>query len=285
MLKTVIIVWRCRPDILFVQNPSMLLAVFATCFVKPILRIPIVVDRHSNFLLFDKKQPLLKRIVFNLLSNLSIYNADLTIVTNDFLANHIDISGGRPFVLPDKLPDLKSDSSNERMDGGGMSLLVISSFGKDEPFPEIWKAVELADLSNLKVFVTGDFRKLAVDLVREKPKNVELTGFIPDNEFDQLLMDVDAVMVLTTVEYVLLCGCYEAVSAEKPLITSSTMVLKDLFDEAIFVEPDFESIAHGIKRCFSDLLSNKNKTIAMKRTIGAEWNEKFGLLGSIVNNF
>ena len=62
-----------------------------------------------------------------------------------------------------------------------------------------------------------------------------------------MLFSVDAVMVLSTAIHTMLCGCYEALGAEKPLITSNQIVLREYFSGAVFVENTTIGISNGIK--------------------------------------
>ena len=279
--KTFSLVRKKRPNVLFVQNPSMVLAFFSTCFLKPIFSLPVVVDRHSNFLLTPKKRSLLKEYLFNFLSYITIRHTDLTIVTNRGLAHVVRVLGGRPFVLPDKIPALspikKKDSS------GGKKVLVISSFAEDEPIQEIWQAFAKEEMSSFSVYMSGNSTKVS-KLHHAIPRNITLTGFLPDDDFVDLLFEVDAVMVLTKMEYTLLCGCYEAVSAEKPLITSNSAVLRQLFIGAMFVENDPDSIANGVQKIFLELPQHKAKSAAMKKELIQKWDEHFEALKRILKN-
>src|SRR5690606_21870011 len=47
-LKTIFFLLRIRANIIYCQNPSIVLTTIV-CFLKPILGYKVVVDRHSNF--------------------------------------------------------------------------------------------------------------------------------------------------------------------------------------------------------------------------------------------
>ena len=116
--QTLVVCLKIRPDVLFVQNPSMILAVFA-CFIKFFIRFKLVVDRHSSFRVGKSYVSAIDRSFFlrnldRILNRISVGYADLTIVTNDYLAQVVEDYGGRPAILPDKIPDLSSDSQISR---------------------------------------------------------------------------------------------------------------------------------------------------------------------------
>ena len=280
--KTMSLVMKERPAVLFVQNPSLVLAFFSVYFLKPIFSLPIVVDRHSNFLLTPKKRSLLKEYLFNCLSYISIRHADLTIVTNDDLEHVVLILGGNSFVLPDKIPTLCS-TYKKKAPGNGKKILVIASFADDEPIQEIWDAFRKEGMESFSVYMSGNSTNWN-ESKGDKPQNIILTGFLPEKEFINLLFEVDVVIVLTKMEYILLCGCYEAIAAEKPLITSNTTVLRKLFKGAMFVNNDFDSIAEGVQKIFLELPKYKDNSKDMKEELIQKWDERFKNLKYMLNN-
>ncbi|MBU1389737.1 MAG: glycosyltransferase [Proteobacteria bacterium] len=262
-----------KPSVLFVQNPSILLACFSTCFIKYIFKIPVIVDRHTNFLLANRDRFILTEAVFHFFSYLSIRFADLTIVTNEDLSHIIYLLGGRPFVLTDKIPDFKSVKINkEHSDNRNPSFLFITSFAADEPINEFIEGCSKLEDKGLTFYVSGNYNKLGANKINQIPRCIKLTGFVSETDFVRLLFSVDIVIVLTTCEYTLLCGCYEALAANKILITTRTNVLKKVFSEAIFVDNTPDSIVDGIQRALKELHSNHMNTQIMKNNIIKEWN-------------
>ena len=280
IFKTITIVRHEKPSIILVQNPSMLLALLATCVLKPLFKFPVIVDRHSNFLLTTQQKLSFVHILLRLMSFISIRKADITIVTNEDLGHVIKVDGGNVFVLPDKIP-IFNDRKIKKKDRPP-SVLLISSFGRDEPIEDVWEASRILEHDNVNIFVSGNYRKLPNKLIKNKPNNVILTGFLEDQKFIDLLFNVDVIMVLTKAEYTLLCGCYEALAAEKPLITSDTKVLKELFEEAIFVSSSPVSIATAIRTALNDVNFYASKTKKMKRKISSEWAVKIAEFNKII---
>ncbi|MFW8600790.1 glycosyltransferase [Desulfobacterota bacterium M19] len=274
LIATLHIVKQNRPAILFVQNPSMILACFASCFLKYLFRIPIVVDRHTNFFLTRDHRITLREVIFHFLSYLSIRSADLTIVTNKELSHVVRVLGGVPFVLTDKIPNFNINKvTKHKLNPKGLSIFFITSFAKDEPFNEVFKASRRLAEQNIVFYVSGNFAKQGNDIINNTPNCVNLTGFLSDEDFASMLFSADIVMVLTTAEYTLLCGCYEAVAAQKPLITTSTEVLRKVFPGAVFVTNNADSIVEGILEISKSLNDYTNKTNRMKDQIKKNWNE------------
>lgn len=281
LYRTLVVVMRSKPNVLLIQNPSMILAVFCVYFIKPLLSIPIVIDRHSNFLLTPKKRSWFKEFLFNFLSYATIRHAELTIVTNDDLAHVVRVLGGRVFVLPDKIPLLSP--ARKRDFFGEKKVLVVSSFAEDEPYEEVWQAFQKSEMDCFSVYMSGNPKKIS-KLLPQVPQNIVLTGFLSNDDYVDLLFQVDVVVVLTKMDYTLLCGCYEAISAEKPVITSNSAVLNQLFSGALFVDNNPDSIAAGVCQIFKELPLYKIQSCSMKKELSEQWNERFMNLKKLVNS-
>jgi len=265
--RTIQILIKTRPEIVFVQNPSMILAAFA-CLYKILTGTPVVVDRHTTFLL-DRVYPWTFRlIIFKLFHLFTIKWADLTIVTNEFLANIVSGMNGKPYILPDPLPNISM--FNKCTLRGKMNILMISSFGVDEPISEVTKAMGSFN-EEVFLYVTGNDKKIDNKTKESAPPNVIFTGFLDDKDFVNMLFSVDAIMVLTTAESCMLCGCYEAVAAKKPLITSDKEELKKYFSGAVFVDNTALGIKHGIIEVKDNLDTHKKEIIALQNKLVDQW--------------
>ena len=273
--RTVALLVRHRPRHLFVQNPSMVLAALA-CSYGMLTGNVVVVDRHTTFLLNKPKRLSVRRTVFLALHRFTLRTASLTIVTNDYLANLVRQEGGRPIVLADPLPSLSPTAAPPLQ--GQRNVLVISSFGEDEPIAEVLEACRQLGVPDVRVFISGNPRKGTADWPARAPSNVTFTGFIPGQDFVNLLFEADAVVVLTKADHTMLCGCYEAVAAGKPLITSDKEELRQYFRGAEFVEAEADSIRSGLRRVLDDLSTYKARTLAMQDEISRSWTRAFAAL-------
>jgi glycosyltransferase involved in cell wall biosynthesis len=254
----------------------MILAALA-CLVRPFQRYFLVVDRHTTFRLNKPHSGSLRTNIFMWLHRYTLKNADLTIVTNQYLSSIVEGLGGRALVLPDKLPDLYPKSPVKLK--SAVNLLMISSFGQDEPLEEVIKAcVELERTHDFTVYVTGNFKKAPPELIARAPSNLQFTGFLSEQAFVDMLYSVDGVLALTTSDYCMLCGCYEAVAANKPLVTSDKSVLREYFEGALFVDSDANSIASGIAALLADLPGAEGRTNAMHEKISGRWEAQFSQL-------
>ncbi|PAU81216.1 hypothetical protein CK501_06555 [Halovibrio salipaludis] len=116
------------------------------------------------------------------------------------------------------------------------------------------------------------------------PDNVELTGFVSNQEYDELLVAADAVMALTSAEWCLVCGGYEAIGAAKPLITSATETLKDFYGEdATFTGHTQQEIAAAIEDVREQGMSLYERGLNIKKVRKESWARDFNELQAYVS--
>ncbi|MCK0105470.1 glycosyltransferase [Marinobacter sp. S0848L] len=244
-VKTISIIYRYRKGMVVVQNPSRILAALAA-LMKLIFRFPLIVDRHTNFRI-GKGFTLNPAIWFVILcSEFSLRVADLTIVTNDFLKDLVERKGGRALVLHDKIPCMKQPEKILDLPRG-VNILFVCSYAPDEPYREVVSAARLLS-SDFHIHITGNYHKASLgDIGQDLPPNIHLLGYVSNEEYDAYMFNCDVVLVLTTSEWVVVCGGYEALAVEKPLITSSTTALREFYQGyACHTEPSAQAIANAI---------------------------------------
>jgi glycosyltransferase involved in cell wall biosynthesis len=279
---TLMAIARRRPRCVIVQNPSMALAGL-TALIRPIFRYRLIVDRHSNFKFPTMDNPALKYRVFHWLSRMTIRAADLTIVTNDFLARTVDSWGGRSFILEDKLPDLHLAQPEELSDE--QSLLYVASFSADEPVEAVIDAARQLE-GEATLYISGNPARLDPGIRASLPPNVHLTGFLPEAHFQSLMASVDVVIGLTRQDHTLLCCAYEAVSLGKPLVLSDTMALRRYFRRgAVYTGHQPEQLAEAFRSALRerDLLAEQAQGLAV--SLEKEWQPRFSALVAIVRQY
>ena len=127
-------------------------------------------------------------------------------------------------------------------------ILVICSFSVDEPVDVIIESI--CRLPDYNFIITADINKLQSPQSQRlcECNNVKLTGFLPTQEYQDLLCSSVAALVLTTRDYTQPSGACEALSSNTQLIVSETSLTKKLFgDWAIFVDNSVDSIVSAIE--------------------------------------
>lgn len=277
-IKTIWLLMVHRPKVLFIQNPSILLNLLA-CWLKPVFRYQLVADRHSNFRLLTASSKQLKWKFFHRISRYTIKKSDLTIVTNTYLKELVESWGGRAFVLPDAVPLLPfSQSGAFKLPDKSTNIVYICSYAIDEPLEAVKEAFALNP--ELKFYITGKPKNTDES---EWSKNVTLTGFLKEEEYQSLLNGVDIILVLTTADHLLLCGAYEAVSLGKPLVTSDSETLKNYFSKgSVYCDNSGQGISDAIRTAVIQRTQITEEMIDFRENIDKTWDLKFQILLSEV---
>lgn len=239
-LRTLGLLRRTRPGVLFVQNPSLALTALAV-LVRGMFGYYLVVDAHN-----EGVRPFARRGGFvQWLTRRLLHDADATIVTNAALAKDVDAAGGRALVLPDSLPqpELPRNTSAESEDTP--DVVVISSFMSDEPVAEIVAAATM--LPDVRFAFTGDARRFRRGQI-ELPPNVRLTGYLAERAFWRLLSQAPVICDLTLKPDCLVCGAYEALALAKPMVLSDNPATRELFGPAaVLTNNEAEDIARAAR--------------------------------------
>lgn len=225
-----------RPRFIVAQCPPTYAALPAW-----LTRIPYIIDAHNPMLQVDMWQsiPFAKTL---------LNNADAIIVHNSemlALAKQ-KYSSARLFNISDPVEFIanKRDSPLQPR-----QILVIASFDPwDEPVELIVSVVE--NLTDYQFVITADPDKLASELreTLESLDNVTLTGFLPVDDYHDVLCSSVAALVLTTSEGTQPSGACEALSADTQLVVSRTSLTEELFGEwAVLVENSEKSIEVAIR--------------------------------------
>lgn len=248
LFKTFRVIRSKKPDIIFSQNPSIVLS-FCCVLFKKLLSYTVVVDEHNAGLFpLDGRDRLL-----NWIAQYIVRNADAVIITNASLANYCRSWRGNPIVVEDPLPDFEEQYAANLPVFSGLAkenerpfeLLFICTWAPDEPYLNVLQAAEAFSSETLKITVTGNYNgKLNVS---ELPDCVHLTGFLSKQDYVSQLANTDGVLVLTTREDCLNCGAYEAVSLLKPGILSDTSALRQYFSSGfLFTDNSVGDLIHRI---------------------------------------
>ena len=267
LTRTILILIKEKPKLVITQSPSNVLALFMVTMGR-FFTDKIVIDAHNGGV-----RPFHAKFHFILPIFAFIHKkADLVIVTNKALAEVIADNKGKSFILEDKLPQFQSIKRKQL--SGGFNLVSICTFEADEPFQEIIQAASLID-QNIKIYITGNYSKIGSDSIDSASSNVIFTGYLPEAEYISLLSSCDAIIDLTNEPDCLVCGAYEAVSLEKPLLLTKTTALKNYFyTGVVFTENTSDKIADAISTVILKKDALNKQIYALKHEITADFDEK-----------
>jgi hypothetical protein len=230
-VRTLALLVRMRPRALVIVAPP---------FIAPLVAVPVArllgartaVDVHSGALL-DRRWmgtgPLLR---------LAARLADGAVVTLPTLAPRVRRNA---LVIPDPLPRIEVGPLDVEAD----LVVGVCGWAPDEPIESL---IQSANGRPWRLVLTGRTRG-----VWKLPPNVALAGFLPDDAYHRLLASAACVVVLTTRGDTLLSGLWEAISLERPAVTSDTAALRATFGGAVrYATADAASIRSAIDATLAD---------------------------------
>ena len=251
LFQTLRLIRSEKPDVVFCQNPSIVLSFFCV-LLRKLFSYTVIVDEHNAGLFpLDGKSRLL-----NVIARYIVRKADAVIVTNTSLAQQCTQWGGSPIILEDPLPDFAGQYAIESPVFGNekrrpFKLLFICTWASDEPFMNVLRAAEAFPEETLRITITGNPKGKADSA--QVPASVHLAGFLSKPDYVKQLARADGVLVLTTRQNCLNCGAYEAVSLLKPGILSDTAALRSYFTGGfLFTDNSVESLKHNIQALIDD---------------------------------
>lgn len=249
---TLILLLRRRPLFVFVTNPPVF-AIIPVYLYCTLFRARLLIDFHSGCLLEARWRRWLWMQKF------FARRALLNLVHNDDNARDFESWGVPYLVFPSLPPEITVAAKAETRERP--TAVYICSFKNDEPVDTFLAAART--IPDVDFHVTGR----APDGVRATlSSNVKLTGFLPENDYNELLGSADIIIALTTRPGTLLYGAQEAISLGKPLVLSRTPTLESYFaGGTIFVENTVQDLGTGIR----DALAREEE-LAKRMTAFAE---------------
>jgi hypothetical protein len=271
-IRTLRLLSQEKPDVVFCQNPSQVLAALL-CILKSVFSYVLVVDRHTNFALHTINSRNPKWVIFHTLSRYSIRRADRTIVTNTPLADVVVNMGGRATVLPDKLPKLKY--LNKIRLKGRIKFLFICTFSADEPVQKVCEVFSRLP-NDYCLYVTGNFMKYKDWQRPRETSNIILLGYLPEKTYQEYLYSCDVTIVLTSQQMTLNCGSYESIMAGKPQIIAESEVIRDYFNlGAVYTELTVNSIMNAVLESEKNLDDLQKQVELLRPAMEVRWMKIF----------
>lgn len=273
-MRTLALLVRRRPRVVFVQSPPSPLVMIVWAYTK-VSRARFVVDAHSCAM----------RSVYwtrpRWLSRALTRDAAATIVTNDHYAGTVRTEGGTGLVIRD-VPLSWGGATPPGPTDDPFTVMVVNTFGPDEPLPRILEAA--AAVPDVTFSITGDLARVG-GTPPAAPPNVRFTGFLPDAEYRELMASAGAVMCLTTHDHTMQRGACEALWAGRPIITSSWGLLRDYFDAGtVHVEATAEEIADAVRTIAQDRHTFERGIADLQTRRRTEWEGAAASLASALGS-
>ena len=249
-----------KPDVIIIQLPPTPL-LYVVWLYRLINGAKIILDCHNGmFFGAWHKWPFCKRLLLK---------SESIVVHNEDVIEKAKTVGINTIVIRDPLPVLCADAVVGidlfvKMGLHGKNYVIVpGNMALDEPLEEIFDA---ALLTPQIYYVFTWFKEKLPDTLRKRiPKNVILTGFLKEEEFNYLFANATAALVLTKREGTQQSGAIEAISLEVPLILSNLRTCRRLFgDVADFVENSAIPISEAVSFICHDRKLRKNEIRCFK---------------------
>jgi len=270
-MQTLRLLFQKRPRVVIVQSPPSFAVLFVALYCK-ITNSRYVIDAHSDA--FQRAIWTRPKWLYDWVTR----NAVLTLVTDHFFRTILEQDGGRAMVLRDPV-DAATLSPVQRQEQ--FSVTVVNTFARDEPLEAVLQAA--AGLPDVHFSVTGKRSRANPDLLKQAPSNVVFTDFLPDEIYYQLLRSSHAVMSLTTRDHTLQCGACEALSLERPIITSDWPLLREYFNRGtVHVNNTPSGIRQGIESLKQDYNRYETEVAELRQIRRQEWQFQSAELAELI---
>lgn len=269
-IKTLVKLFSAKPDVVFtfqahpfVTAAGFFYKFFSECKVVPDLHTAAYTDYDFFFA--------------RVLSLFLWKRSDLILVHNEesseYLKARFPAVKKKLFVLEDPLPEFKTEFSEEsKSQSTFMKAVFVNRFSADEPVEEFLNAA--LRHSEVSFSITGDTRLADFPIDRYERRNIEFTGFIPDEAYVRLLRSADFIVALTTRNMTLLSGGYEALALAKPVIVSDTSTLRNYFGDAALYVGSSSEIGIALSRMEADSKRLREKVFQLRQVKQHEWSKK-----------
>jgi glycosyltransferase involved in cell wall biosynthesis len=273
-LRTLSLLFRKRPKLVFVQSPPGLAVLFVALYCM-LTGSQYIVDAHSAALqlsVWTKPRWFWAALARKALA---------TIVTNEHFAQLIRGWGARALIIRD-IPTTFPESGIYPLNGN-FNVTVVNTFSADEPLEQVLEAAH--DMDGVHFYITGRVSRGEPGLVERAPANVTFTDFLSTEQYYALLRGGHAVMCLTTRDNTMQRGACEALSLAKPIITSHWPLLREYFHQGtVHVDNTSVGIRQGVGEMVSRYEEYKSEIRALRVRQQAEWQEKLSELVTLIKS-
>lgn len=253
-IRTFRILWRERPEFIFVANPPYFSALVVWFYTR-LRGGRYVLDSHTGAFL-ERKWTWLRS-----LHRFLVRRAAVSIVTNEELGRIVEEWGGRYFVIGDVPTEFDPQPV---ADLPRPYVTVVNTFSYDEPIEEVLAAA--GQLPEVNFAVTGDTAHCPPTVRDLAPVNLQFLGFTSMQEYADRLSSSDLAVVLTTENYTMQRGAYEAVSMGVPVVTSDWPILRETFaGGAVFCDNTADGIARAIREVLDDQIAFRQGVQALRQ--------------------
>ncbi len=280
-LWTIWVLFRKRPQIIFLQLSFLLLLVASIYKLLCFNKVVIIADCHTKAL--RRKAKGFWNVLFWPLKKWSFQKVNVSIVHNQGMKTDIEELHDNYFILPDKIPEYRYKINKNKQERGTYCVYV-SSFARDEPRNEIFKVAEILSSEAINIYWTGKVPASLAGADNDYP-NLKFTGYMDFQQYVDLLGNADCILALTSEEDCLQSGAYEALNVNTPMVLSDTEALKSYFNgAALYTTHKPADIAENIKNAIHSKESLLDRLKKVKKNKRMEFEQLTNKLSEVIQD-
>jgi glycosyltransferase involved in cell wall biosynthesis len=255
-LKTLIILARTRPRVVYAQNPPVFCPFTCLLYCR-LSGARLVIDHHSVWSVktLGGGSPLSKGIGF--LERVVSRAADANTAPHSLWARMLTKMGARRvLVYHDYVPkNMRRPDPSLREEMAETPVLAIASHG-GHPLERLEvesAAVGKARSAGASLVISGPREKLAPRFASiTLPANVRYAGFLERETYETLKASADLAVNITDEPYTLSHVLFEFAACSLPTVSSREEVVEELFgDSLVYADSTVEDVAAKVKKLCS----------------------------------
>ncbi len=232
-LRTLLLLFRERPDVVYAQNPPIFCPL--TCLMYSRLAgKKLLVDHHSVWQLKTVGGPVGRVIGF--LERFVASSAYANTAPNSEWASQLRRMGGRRVELIHDYVPRNPNSRDEslRRKYSQTQVIAIAAHGGHPLEMMESEGAAAGQVAGLTLLISGPEEKLKRRFQAMKvPRSVKYLGFLPRDEYERLKASCDFAVNVTVEPHTLSHVLFEFVASKLPTITSRKMVVQEVFGDSL----------------------------------------------------
>jgi len=219
IFQTWAILRRERPEVVVVNNLPVF-SVMAVWLGGLFLGHRIVLDVHSGMFtspVWSRFAPFYRYIVAR---------SPFTLAHNHYDGVQLSAWGGTVVhmtALPRDFPHIIRQPAPKTA-----TMLVVCSYQPDEPIETLLNVMRA--LPSIHFVLTGNFKKRGL-VPQDLPANIELSGFMPHEEYLQRMAQSTAAVTFSDRPQIMQMAVHEAISLGVPVVTNHSQTLKRVLED------------------------------------------------------
>lgn len=253
--RTIRVLWTYKPRYIMVMVPPVIacIPIWLYCICT---KSTFAIDAHTAAILMKRWQ----KVFF--IQRFFSKMAAVTIVTNTHLEKKIKEKKTNIIIIRD-IPIIEAVLPHNKSLDVSKILVVCSFQSNDEPIIEI--LVAASKFPSINFYITGDHSKVSNTIRHSRPPNVHFTGFLSREKYISHMQTSCIIIALTTRNFTMQRGAYEAIYLGKPVITSNfPLLIESFYKGTIHVSPDAKGIQNGINMALEKVEELTDQAIELK---------------------